>query len=428
MFDYDDDCGVDDGGVTGYRVMVDPAGTVFDPDDQLDWYRLTVEQVSLPVTDRSCPDDVIGLLRYRAKMVARYQAGVYQSMMAVVAAYQNLDDSFGVGDMFDMTAAELRACLHMTRNAADLELGYATDLVERLPLVLEALKQGRIDVTRAKVLSRETSHLDVGEARMVCQRVLDRAENLTGTQLAALTRRVCIEIDPDTARKRHDRAVKDRGVWSRLTETSTSEITGWGLCPIRVAQIMNRIDSAAKHLATRSETRTLDQIRADIFLDLLEGTHPNTYRRGVTDIRVELTTLLGLDQHAVEVAGYGPVIKDILDQFNPDNQWQVTITSHGRPVDTILTRRRPTQPMRRQVETRDQTCVFPGCRTPATGCDLDHRTPYAQGGLTHPHHLDPLCRHDHVIHHKAGWTRHPNPDGSHTWHSPLGATYTRPPP
>lgn len=441
-----------------FELMVDGRETVLDPDDVFDWAGLTMREAVRAVEDSGSsgpvlagldlmppslltavavagldvglladPSDVVRFLTVKARLVAHHQAGLYEGMMAVLAEYERLDGGFDV-ETFRSATAELRACLRLTRNAANQELELASDLLDRLPTVLEALKRGRIDLRRARVLCQETAHLDEPQARMVCERVLERAENMTGPQLAALVRRLCVEIDPDSPRKRHDQAGKDRGVWSRLTETSTAEITAWGLCPVRVARVMNRVESIARHLATGSETRTLDQIRADIFLDLLEGNHSDTYRRGVTDIRVELTTLLNLDEKAVEIAGFGPVVKDVLARIDPDNRWQMVVTDQGQVIDTVVIRRRPTGPMRRQVEVRDQTCIFPGCRMPATNCDLDHRIPYAEGGLTHPDQLAPLCRYDHVTRHKAGWTHRRNPDGSHTWHSPLGATYTRPPP
>ncbi|MBT8217634.1 MAG: HNH endonuclease, partial [Acidimicrobiia bacterium] len=72
-------------------------------------------------------------------------------------------------------------------------------------------------------------------------------------------------------------------------------------------------------------------------------------------------------------------------------------------------------------------CVFPGCRMPATTCDLDHTTPHSQGGPTTPTNLAPLCRHDHRIKH-TGWTYHPQEDGTYHWTSRLGATYKTKPP
>ncbi|MGH3406187.1 MAG: hypothetical protein ACRDRJ_27350, partial [Streptosporangiaceae bacterium] len=43
---------------------------------------------------------------------------------------------------------------------------------------------------------------------------------------------------------------------------------------------------------------------------------------------------------------------------------------------------RPTTKIRDYVTARDQTCRNPCCRQPARHADLDHTTPFDQGGLT----------------------------------------------
>ena len=102
----------------------------------------------------------------------------------------------------------------------------------------------------------------------------------------------------------------------------------------------------------------------------------------------------------------------------------ITHPDTGQIVAKGTTSRRPTAAQRRHVETRDRTCTFPGCRSPATDCDLDHRTPHSQGGPTHIENLGPLCRHHHNLHHHHGWTYQPLPGGDYQWTSPLGHTYT----
>ena len=44
------------------------------------------------------------------------------------------------------------------------------------------------------------------------------------------------------------------------------------------------------------------------------------------------------------------------------------------------------------VRGRDGTCRGPGCDVPAANCDIDHRIPFDQGGLTTPANLHALCR------------------------------------
>jgi hypothetical protein len=174
----------------------------------------------------------------------------------------------------------------------------------------------------------------------------------------------------------------------------------------------------------------MDQLRADILLDLLEGTQTEgSGRRGVVDIHVDLQTLAGLAETPGELAGFGPVIADIARQVTERQQgsewrWTVTDPVTGQPIDQGITRRRPTAGQRRQIQTRNPTCVFPGCRMPATACDLDHRIPWAEGGPTRTDHLVPLCRHDHRIRHQAGWKHQPLPNGDHLWTSRLGHQYT----
>ncbi|KAA3638690.1 MAG: HNH endonuclease, partial [Armatimonadetes bacterium] len=82
---------------------------------------------------------------------------------------------------------------------------------------------------------------------------------------------------------------------------------------------------------------------------------------------------------------------------------------------------------RRIVEMFHLRCVFPGCRMPATQCDLDHRIEWSEHGPTAVSNLAPLCKHDHVIRHDAGWKYFIDDEGEYVWASPLGVVYRQPP-
>ena len=191
---------------------------------------------------------------------------------------------------------------------------------------------------------------------------------------------------------------------------------------------MRRLNRIARSLRSSGEERTMDQLRADVLLDLLQGSSQHG-KGGVVDIHVDLDTLARLVDHPGELAGYGPVIADIARQV-ADHQaraewrFQATDPDTGRVIHNGITRRRPTADQQREVETHHPTCIFPGCRMPATDCDLDHRTPYGEGGPTLMPNLAPLCRHDHRIRHDAGWVHQPLPNGDHRWTTKLGHTYT----
>ncbi|MEJ5946659.1 HNH endonuclease signature motif containing protein, partial [Pseudokineococcus basanitobsidens] len=87
-----------------------------------------------------------------------------------------------------------------------------------------------------------------------------------------------------------------------------------------------------------------------------------------------------------------------------------------------------TTALQRFLRARQSTCTHPGCRVPATRCDLDHTQPHATCGPTCPCNLHPLCRRHPLAKHHHGWTPRPattDPrDTRTTWTSPLGQTTT----
>ncbi|MCH7846501.1 MAG: DUF222 domain-containing protein, partial [Acidobacteria bacterium] len=389
----------------------------------------------IDVTRVSAHDQIV-VMRARQRMASYYNAQVYESMASVADAMTNSeDDDPQLGG--EAAAAEIRVALRLTRRAADAELGFALELKQRLPRVWAALAKGEIDVQRAKTIADGTLHLPVSVARDAVDRIIEHASGLTTGQLRARLDRLGMEADPEHAQHRYEQAVGDRRVVAEASTSGTANLLGLDLPPHRVTAVSRRINRLARSLNTSGESRSMDQIRADIFLDLLMGkTHSaEPSSRGVVDLHVDLDTLAGLTEHPGELAGYGPVVADIARQVTTEQEhaeWRYTITdpATGRPLYNGTTRRRPTANQRRTVETRDQTCIFPGCRMPATDCDLDHRTRWVDGGATGVDNLAPLCRHDHRIRHQAGWEHQPLPNGDHQWITKLGHTYTtsgRPP-
>jgi hypothetical protein len=52
----------------------------------------------------------------------------------------------------------------------------------------------------------------------------------------------------------------------------------------------------------------------------------------------------------------------------------------------------PSRALRHLIRARSATCTAPGCRRPATRCDLDHTVPWDQGGSTCECGLAPPCK------------------------------------
>lgn len=387
---------------------------------------------SIDVTRLSGFDRIV-VLRARQRMVSHYQAQLYGDMAAVSDAIEDLDGPDDPEAIWDGAAAEIRAALRLTRRTADTELGVALELRERLPHLFEAFEAGMVDVRRARTILRGTAHLDTHVARRVVTQVLDRAPQLTTGQLKAALARLCIDVDPADAKTRFDHAVAGRRIVAELSEDGTAQLSGLDLPPDRVAAITAHINRLAKSLRRDGESRSMDQLRADVYLDLLEGHHRrgNNTRNGGIELRVDLQTLTRLSEEPGELAGYGPVIADIARQITEQQThgtpWRFVVTdpATGMPVTHGITRRRPTATQQRHVNAHHQTCVFPGCCMTATNCDLDHRIPWAHSRTTRTTDLAPGCRHDHIrIRHRHGWTYQPLPGGDWLWTSRLGHQYT----
>ena len=373
--------------------------------------------------------DRVVVLQAARKMASHYAAYAYQAMASISDVMHEVDDDYELAHR--AAATEIRAGLSLTRRAADAELDLALDLAQRLPRIWQALAAGDIDVPKARVIVTGTRHLSMAIAREVAGQIIDDAPGLTTGQLRARIAKLCISADPDDAQQRYETAVEERRLVLEANPDGTAHLTGYDLPADRAMAVSRKINRLARSLKTRHETRTMDQLRADVFLDLLEGRHigGRDHHRGVVDIQVDLTTLIGLSERAGELAGFGPIVADIARNITEQqhaSQWRWTVTDPdtGQPLHEGTTRRRPTGRQRRAVESRDRTCVFPGCRMPATNCDLDHRIPWARGGPTRRKYLAPLCRHDHGNRHLCGWTYRPLRNGDYLWTSPLGHNYT----
>jgi hypothetical protein len=333
--------------------------------------------------------------------------------------------------VFDLSASEIGAALSWTRRAAEFNLGFAQDLLDRYPQVWEALDCGLIDMPRARVIVEQTRHLEHEVAGQICDLALAQASSQTTGQMRAGIRRLIIAIDPDSARKRYEQGVLERRVVSEANDSGTGNILGLDLPADGVSAVMRRINRLARAARSADDERTMDQIRADILLDLLGGRHQaglTSSDRAVVDVRVDLETLLGLDDAPGEIPGWGPVIADVARRLvneQDDARLRVTVTDpvSGEPIHIGVTRRRPDTTLKDRVEATQTSCAFPRCPMPSGQCDLDHRHDWSKGGATTDENLQPLCRYHHRLKH-SGWKVRRTGSGVYLWQSPLGRTYT----
>jgi hypothetical protein len=101
--------------------------------------------------------------------------------------------------------------------------------------------------------------------------------------------------------------------------------------------------------------------------------------------------------------------------------------SGGCAHTTASSAYRPPPRLKEYIAARDLTCRFLRCRQPAWRGDLDHTTPFDDGGRTCRCNLGGLCRTHHLLKHHPDWNLRQIAPGFFAWTTPAGRTYTTTP-
>jgi hypothetical protein len=147
-------------------------------------------------------------------------------------------------------------------------------------------------------------------------------------------------------------------------------------------------------------------------------------------VTVPITMLMGLDESPGELRGYGPIPADLARDIAAEGTWQRLLTDpeSGTLLDHGRTTYTPPVGLADHVRARDVECRSPICRRTAVDADLDHTVAWNDGGTTSDHNLHARCRHDHRLKtHAPDWTVTQSPDGTITYTTPTGHTYTSQP-
>lgn len=314
-------------------------------------------------------------LQAAARMVAHAQA-VYLAAQAEVAHCTALEEN-DPADLVKRTLApgswagtEIAAALTLTPSQTERELRLALALRNRLPMVLAALSAGTIDVHKARVFADHLEHLDAVDRNDISTRLMDQAKGWTTGQLASRLLREVLAVDPDFARRRRDRGIRERGVTGYLSPNGTATISARGLPATRGAVALERLDVLAEAIQSAGHPGTLSQIRADLWLGHIDGTftgldrpqiitamlaaagiaistpatHGSEPRQGV-EVWVGLDTLLGLNDDAAEIPGWGPIFaeegRQLVNRQLGGAEWRFAVVDEHGKLHTGITSRRP---------------------------------------------------------------------------------------
>ena len=247
--------------------------------------------------------DLIRALRAGQRQISHYQSVVYAAM-AETAHAVSAATTERTARPNEHAADEIAAAVGYTRRKACNELNIALRLRDDLPEVAFALESGDIDGHKASVISDGTAALQPGAARGVAVKILASASRLTVGQVGARLRRLCILEDPGHAQARYQQSLDRRRLVARPTPDGTTHLHILDCAPHLAQAATDRVNRIARSLNTRRESRSVDQLRADVAL--LAGRHIDINmgggKAGSVNLHVDLTTLARLDDHPGETS------------------------------------------------------------------------------------------------------------------------------
>ncbi|KAB1643412.1 HNH endonuclease signature motif containing protein [Gulosibacter chungangensis] len=405
--------------------------------------------------------------------ILRLLASVYE--IAVDRTLADLNDAVGEqSKVFSWHFSSLLTDFAIKTNESPQALtnrGYdAHTLVTEFPDWVTSIEAGRIDLEHARTMLRKTHLLREEQYTEYGRQLLKFAEAHTVGATKAEAARLVATLAADAFEQTCEQARAARYVSITLDEWGMARLHGY--LPIELAMpIKDLLDKQAKALretnqqaqqsafGTRTngsaagtagaaasagaasaaeadpaatDTRTMDQLRADIFAETLLCATPGESRvTAQVNITIPALALVEGRENGTAPAlvnGMEPMIFTEASQLTATAPvWQRVfnhpVTGHVVAVD----RYQPTPAQRRFIQIRDVTCRLPGCMRPAARCEIDHTHPASEGGATSLENLASLCKSHHVLKHEKPWTVTNLGNGVLEWRTPLGQVVTSEP-
>ncbi|MEV8023570.1 DUF222 domain-containing protein [Microbacterium sp. NPDC080220] len=369
-------------------------------------------------------------------------------------------------------AAEVGGVMRVTDRTVQRRIGEARTLIEGFPATVEAWEQGRIVRGHAIAIVETGTSLPAEIWTEFEQVAISRCERDTPNRLRGELEILAHRMHPRSFAERHEQAAAGRcvrivpgrdgmsdvvatvptviaeGIHDRLTQqaraiidTRDERVAARGCAGVAFGEAASdgdtdgyRDDDAAAIIAT--DQRSTDQVRADVFADLLlagapalDDTRDTTSGplgaiRARVQVLVPAATLTGEDDGPCDLAGRSPIDPATARTLAGSTPiWERLFHDPTTGVTVATDSYRVPSGMRRFLQARDQHCRFPGCRVAAIRCEVDHTHDHALGGRTELSNLAHLCQRHHSMKQFTAWRVRQLKGGVLEWTSPLGRTY-----
>lgn len=384
--------------------------------------------------------DALDLVLEVDGMVATFAAQRYVRVASLRAELVRDALSRGLsGDVVERSIRlELAAAMRITEYAAGMLMSRGQALVEQYPAALDALEHGSLTERHAEILVDALDDLDVA----LRDRLIDDAVELAQTQPVGVFRRRLRRLieneQAETLAERHEKALTWRRVTVESLRDGMARLELYGP-DVEVQAAYGRLTTMAKVMGKHAdETRSVDQLRADIMGDLLldgqvEG-HPKDVRGVRPSVVVTVPALSLLSDEAARVGepavveGIGPIpIQKARELCGDSSDWMRVLThpETGMVLSVGRKRYRPPKSLAKLVKWRAGRCLGPGCSMPTERCEIDHNVAWCADGSTELANLSPFCKGHHTVKGFGLWSvsQLSSSGGVMEWISPLGRRY-----
>ncbi|MGW0041705.1 DUF222 domain-containing protein [Rhodococcus sp. NPDC003348] len=247
-----------------------------------------------------------------------------------------------ISDCGNAAIAELVVRLGCSRTVAESHASLGIDLRLRLPLTRAAFEAGDLDLARARAISRETTGLSVATVAALEPQILAAARHLSPGPLATEIDRLVVAYSPDEAAAQREntqrwqrRVVNRRGRGCSTVEVTVSPEEGQAIMQLvaefagtvcrhdlrgaqeRLVDSVLALVHGEAHLACTCERDDCDAPKADA----LPGR-----RAPLTQITMDVATLLGLLAQPAYLHGHGLIDPELARQLAENGTWQAMLT------------------------------------------------------------------------------------------------------
>ena len=346
----------------------------------------------------------------------------YAELLVAIAEFDDLDgwNDHGAKSIEDWVAWRCGVTLGDARHHVRI-----ARRLRELPEISAAFKRGELSYGQMRAI------VPVATAEIE-ETLLTMARYTTATQLQRLARayKSCLDrIELELTNERHG----GRKLAYHFDDDGFLVLSG-KLEPDQGALLVAALEAAEESLSAEvpddpaAEPTTYEQRRADALIEVARAAlaAPDDARAAVPSavIHVDVPALIDGSGGRCELAEGPAIASETARRLTCDAEIQALYEGDGEVRDVGRKRRTVPPRMRKALEQRDVTCVFPGCDRKKF-CHGHHIVHWTHRGKTELVNLALLCPFHHRLVHEGGYSMRVESDGSFTFITPDGRIVAR---